>query len=224
MKNKLQDQINHDALLREVVEDVQNEQLQKLWNKYGLFVILGVALILTATISFESFKNWQAKKQQELSNAYSVALSLHGQGRLDESLDVYKALAEKNADMYGDLAKLQIVNIYMEQGRSADAADILQTMVGSRKTQAQLKTIAILKLAAYKLDSNAPADEITSLLQPLLENAEEEDIAREMLAMLNIREKNISVAKAEYTKIASSPTASEELKARAHDMINVLDD
>ena len=224
MKNKLQDQINHDALLREVVEDVQNEQLQQLWNKYGLFVILGVALILTATISFESFKNWREKKQQELSNAYSVALSLHGQGRLDESLDIYKTLAEKNTDMYGDLAKLQIVNVYMEQGRTHDAADVLQVLVDSRKTQPQLKTIAILKLVAYKLDNNAPADEITSLLQPLLMDDKEEDLAREMLAMLNIREKNFSAAKSEYTKIASSATASEELKARAHDMINVLGD
>ena len=189
-----------------------------------MFIILGVALILTATISFESFKNWQAKKQQELSNTYSVALSLHGQGRLDESLDIYKMLAEKNANIYGDLAKMQIANIYMEQGHDADAGDILQALIDSRKTHPQLRTIAILKLAAYKLDNKAPADEITSLLQPLLDNNEEEDIAREMLAMLDIREKNISLAREEYAKIASSATASEELKARAHDMVNILGD
>ena len=224
MKNKLQDQINHDALLREVVEDVQNEHLQQLWNKYGLFVILGVALILTATISFESFRNWQAKKQQELSNAYSIALSLQGQGRLDESLDLYKSLAEKNTNMYADLSKMQIANIYMEQGRADDAVEVLQHLVQSRKTQQQLKTVAILKLVSYKLDSKAPADEINSLLQSLLESGEEEDVAHEMLAMLHIREKNFSAARDEYAKIISSVTASEELKTRAHDMINILTD
>ena len=85
MKNKLSDKMNEDALLREVVDDVKNEQLQKIWNKYGLSIIIGVALILTAALSYESLKNWQEKNQQKLSNAYSVALSLQGQGRLDES-------------------------------------------------------------------------------------------------------------------------------------------
>ena len=52
-KRKLQNQINEDALLREVVEDVKNEQLQQLWNKYGLYIIVGIALVLTIAISFE---------------------------------------------------------------------------------------------------------------------------------------------------------------------------
>ena len=223
MKNKLQDQINHDALLREVVEDVQNERLQQLWNKYGLFIILGVALILTATISFESFRNWQTKKYQEFSNTYSIALSLQGQGRFDESLDIYKTLAEKSSAMYSDLSKMQIANIYIEQGRGNDAADVLHHMVESGKTQPQLKVIAALKLASYKLDHKAPAQEIKDLLLPLIENGDEIDAARELLAMLNIREKNMASAKEEYAKIVSSDTASDELKARAHDMINILD-
>ena len=69
MKKKLQDQFNEDALLREVVEDVKNEELQKLWNKYGLYIIMGIALVLTATISFESIRTWRDKKNQEMSNA-----------------------------------------------------------------------------------------------------------------------------------------------------------
>ena len=95
MKKKLQDQINDDALLREVVEDVKNEQFQQMWNKYGLYIIIAIAFILTVTISFESIKTWKEKKNQELSNTYSIAMSLHNQGRLDESLDLYSSLASK---------------------------------------------------------------------------------------------------------------------------------
>ena len=58
MKNKLSDKMNEDALLREVVDDVKNEQLQKIWNKYGLSIIIGVDLTLTADLSYESIKNW----------------------------------------------------------------------------------------------------------------------------------------------------------------------
>ena len=74
----------------------------------------------------------------------------------------------------------------------------------------------------YKLDNNTPADEIKSLLTPIVENDENSNIAREMLAMLYIREKDISQAKNEYKKIADSSDVSDELRNRALDMLNLL--
>lgn len=222
MKNKLQNQINEDALLREVVEEVKNEQLQQIWNKYGLFIIIGIALILTAAISFESIKSWQMKKKQELSNAYSVALSLQNQGRLDESLDIFNTLADKASGIYADIAKLQIANIYMEQNKQDDAFAILQAMINNGAATTQMKEIASLKLASYKLDSGADADEISALLEPALREEKSSDIARELKAMLFLREHKNSEAIAEYEKIIASQNASDELKARATDMINLL--
>lgn len=223
MKKKIEDKMNEDVLLREVIEEVKNEQLQQFWNKYGLYIIIGVAFILTATISFESLKNWQIKKQQELSNAYSVALSLQNQGRLDESLDIYTTLSDKAAGIYADIARLQIANIYMEQGKSENAFDVFQALIDNKKTIPQMKTIAILKLASYKLNNNAPAEEVTSLLEPVLSDTEGSEIARELSAMLFIREQDIIKAKAEYQKIINSDNASDALKSRATDMINLLD-
>lgn len=222
MKNKLQDQLSEDALLREVVEEVKNEQLQQVWNKYGLFIIIGIALILTAAISFESLKNWQIKKQQELSNAYSVALSLQNQGRLDESLEIYTMLADKASGIYADTAKLQMANIYMEQGKKDEAFGILQAMADGNAETSQMTEIAALKLASYKLDANAPAAEVIALLEPALKDGNASDVARELKAMLLLREKDTAGALSEYEKIISSPNAADALKTRATDMINLL--
>ncbi len=222
MKNKLQAQIEEDALLREVVEDVKNEQLQQIWNKYGLAIIVSVALILTAAISFESLKNWHTKKQQELSNTYSIALSLQNQGRLDESLEVYSVLTEKTSGIYSSLARIQVANIYLTQNKAEDAEKVLYAIVNDNSVLPQMRNIAAIKLASYKLDNNTPADEIKSLLTPIVENDENSNIAREMLAMLYIREKDISQAKNEYKKIADSSDVSDELRNRALDMLNLL--
>ena len=223
MKNrKLQSQINEDALLREVVDEVKNEQLQQLWNKYGLFIIVGIALILTATISFESIKSWKDKKNQELSNAYSVAMSLQDQGRLDESLDVYTTLSQKASGVYQNLSRMQIANIKFTQDKKDEAFDILQNIVKDKNVIEQLRNVAALKLASYKLDANGSAEEIENLLMPLLEEEASSDIAREMLAMLYIREGNTEKAKSEYLKITMSENAPAGVKSRALDMINIL--
>jgi len=221
MKNKLAQKIEEDALLREVVEDVKNEQFQQWWNKYGIFVIIGVALVLTITISFESIKNWQIKKHQEISDAYSIALSLQNQGRLDESLEIYKALAEKSSGIYADISKLQIASIYSEQDKFDDAMVIMEKLAKDGDFP-QIRNIATLKLAAYKLDKNAPADEISELLKPLISEDINSPMAHELMAMLYVREHNRPKALAEYEKIQYSLNAPDSMKARAQDMIGIL--
>ena len=223
MKNKkLQTKINEDALLREVVDEVKNEQLQQIWNKYGLFIIVGIALILTATISFESIKTWRDKKNQELSNAYSVAMSLHDQGRLDESLDVYTSLSDKASGIYQDLSRLQMANIKIAQNKKDEAFDILQNLVDDKNALKQLRDVAAIKLASYKLDTTASAEEIEALLKPLADDEKTSNIATELLAMLYIREGDIEKAKNEYSKITVSENASANVKSRALDMLNIM--
>ena len=117
---------------------------------------------------------------------------------------------------------MQIANVYLEQGKRDEAFDVLQALIDNKSTLPQMRNIAALKLASYKLDTNAPAAEISALLQPLLANDNNSDIATELMAMLFIREHNISQAKTEYEKIAASASASDALKARAQDMINLL--
>ncbi len=221
-KNKLQAQIEEDALLREVVEDVKNDQFRQMWDKYGLFIIIAVAVILTATVSFEGIRNWQMKKNQELSNAYAVALSLQNQGRFDESLQIYNELAENASGIYADIAKMQIANVFIEQNKTDDAMAILQNLISDTATLPEMRDIAALKLASYKLDNNAPADEIAALLTPLTLGDNPSNIAKELLAMLYIRENDMAKAKEMYESIASSENAPDNMKARALDMANLL--
>ena len=221
MKNKIKQEIENDVLLREVADDVKNDQLRQIWDKYGILIIIGVALVLTLTISYESIKNWQIKKQQEVSNAYSVALSLQNQGRLDESLEVYNQLASNSSGIYADISKLQIASIYMEQDKLADATNVLE-LLAKEGNVAQMRDVAALKLAAYKLDHKAPAEEIIELLRPLIERASSSNMAQELMAMLYVRENDITNAMVEYEKIAYSDSAADSMKARAQDMMNIL--
>lgn len=221
---KEKDLLAHDALLREIADDVKNDELKSLWNKYGLLIILVVALALTAAVSFETFKNWVNRRNQEISNAYAVAISLQNQGRLDESLNILQNITERTSGIYQDIAKLQIANIYFEQNKPQEAATLLEELsedAGNR----QMQEIAALKLASYKLDSKAPAAEIKALLDPLADNDEANyNVARELLAMLAIRDGNIDEAKQQYEKIIGSPNISEGLKTRAQDMLSLLNE
>lgn len=224
MKKKvLNETLREDSLMREIEEDLKNEQIKSLWDRYGLVIILIVALALTAAVSFETFKSWSNKRAQELSNAYAVAVSLQNQGRLDESLNILQNMAQSNRGIYADVAKLQIANIYFEQGKNTEALALLEQLAHNGKANDQMREIATIKLASYLLDSKAPAEEIRSLLVPLTENdGNWSNISHELLAMLAIREGNMEEARAEYEKIINSATVRDNLKVRAQDMIAIL--
>lgn len=224
-KKALNDALREDSLMREIEEDLKNEQIKSLWDRYGLVIILIVALALTAAVSFETFKSWSNKRAQELSNAYAVAVSLQNQGRLDESLNILQNIAQSNRGIYADVAKLQVANIYFEQGKNTEALALLEQLAHNDKANDQMREIATVKLASYMLDSDAPAEEIRSLLVPLTENESNwSNISHELLAMLAIRDGNMDEARAEYEKIINSATVRDNLKVRAQDMIAILGD
>lgn len=222
MKKTKNNILADDALIREVSEDVKNDQMKELWNKYGLFVVIFIALAITAAVSFETFKSWMDKRNQEVSNAFAVAISLQNQGKFDDSLKILQKLSEKSG-IYSDIARLQMANIYFEQKNDKAAVEQLEFLVSDKGESRQMKEIALLKLAAYKLDNNAPSTEIKELLTPLAEKESGSyNVARELLAMLAIRDGNLEDAKSEYELIAASANGSDALKSRALDMINIL--
>ena len=51
-----------EAFIKEVNEDLKNESMKKMWDKYGLYIIILVVAALTAAVSFEAIKAWYTKK------------------------------------------------------------------------------------------------------------------------------------------------------------------
>ena len=58
MKKQNEEFTLQDAFIREVDEDLKNESMKKLWDKYGLFIIIIVVASLTLAVSYESLKTW----------------------------------------------------------------------------------------------------------------------------------------------------------------------
>lgn len=212
-----------DAFIQEVNEELKNERMKNIWEKYGLYIVLFVVAILTATVSFETIRNWNIRRHQNLSDRYAVALALQNQGKNEQSILALESI-EKDApkSIYADTAQIQIANIWFEQNKVDEGIAVLEKYLSQKNANSQLQKVAAIKLASYKLDK-APAEEIETLLSPLAaENGNWTGIAQEMLAMLAIREKNMAKAQDLYTQIVNNPNTPDRLKSRAQDMLLIL--
>ncbi|MDR1694720.1 MAG: tetratricopeptide repeat protein [Lactobacillaceae bacterium] len=215
-------EVFQDRFIQEVDEELKNENLVIFWKKYGLYIVAAVVLILTATVSFETFKALHEKRNQTWSDKYAYALSLQLQGRYEDSLKTLEEIVEQKHEIYSDLAKIQISNIYFDEGDTEKAVSELENVINDKNMNEKLKDISTIKIASYKLDT-APREEIEALLKTLASTENTwTNIAKEMLAMLEIREGNYAEARKIYEEILSSPSLSDVLRFRVQDMLSVL--
>jgi len=225
MKKDLHSNNDEDAFIMEVNEELKNERLKQIWDKYGLIFIAIIIVSLTAAISFETIKNWYNKKFQDISDTYSAATVLQEQEKHDESIAVLKSIEENAGDhIYAQLAQIQQANILFEQNKNEEAITILQKIIDDTDTNESLKNVAIIKIASYKLE-NATFTDIESLLKGMIDkDGNWTVIAQELLAMSAIKHKNPEKAKELYANILANPNAPENIKTRAQDMLLLLNE
>lgn len=211
-----------DILFQEINEELKQEKMRNFWKKYGILATVVVIAALTFAVSFESIKAWQNKKAQTWSDAYAYAYNLQVQGKYDESIAVFKDIEQQNGGIYRDIAQMQIANVLLEQAKNDEALTVLTALVNNPDANASIQNMAIFKLASYKLD-NAPREEVEALLNRLIDdNGSWVNVAKEMKAMLEIREGNLSQALEIYNDILNNNELSDTLKSRVQDMISVL--
>lgn len=138
-------------------------------------------------------------------------------------MEVLNNLTQAKKGIYSDVAEIQKANVLLERGKVTEALAVLEKVTADEDFNPQMKDVAIIKLASFKLDY-APSDEIKTMLNPFIEQESTwTNIAKEMLAMLAIRDNDFETAKNLYQEISVAQNTSDTLKARAQDMINVLE-
>ncbi|MDR1026066.1 MAG: tetratricopeptide repeat protein [Lactobacillus sp.] len=222
MKKKNVSNIKDDAFLREVSEEVKGDNIKMIWKKYGLLIIICVAVILTVAVSWETIKSRKVVNSEAMIEEYTYAISLQSQGKYDQSLAIFQRMVDDGLEVYRDAAKVQISNIYFEQGKFSEAIALLQEIINDKSVNKQFHDMSVIKLVTYKLDT-APRDEIVNLLTPIATTAGSwSNIAKEMLAMLYIREGDFIQARAMYIDILNSPEADDDLRLRVKDMLSTI--
>lgn len=209
-----------DAFIQEVNEDVKNDNLKKLWDKYGLFIVLFVVIAVSAAVSFETIKGWRDAKYQAQTENYLLAVQ--PAENYENSLKALEKIAAADNGIYSDLARVQIATLLFEQGKNSEAETMLQTIADNDELNQRIRNLAALKLATYKIDT-APRAEIEALLKPVVAADDSwSPLATDLLAMAAIRDGDTETARSLYTALLENGNISDNFKSRIQDMLSTL--
>lgn len=210
-----------DAFIMEVDEEVKNDNLKEFFNKYGLYIISFVVLVLFATVSFDQIQNWRNNQFKNKTGEYIAA---NYAPSTQEKINVLEKISAGNHGIYSELARVQIADLLFEQEKNEDAMNMLELIVTNDELDPRIRNLAAVKLAAAKLDT-ASFDEIETLLTPVIsEDDSWAPVAQEYLALAAIKNGNIEQARNIYETLLQDNRISEEFRSRIKDMLATLSD
>ena len=114
------------------------------------------------------------------------------------------------------------MNILIENNQTDKGLVVLENIYSDDSVDEKVREIAIIKLATYKSEMIS-FEEMEALLSSIIaKNGAWSPMAKELLAMSAIYNKNIEKAKSLYQDLLTNNTISEEAKSRINDVLASL--
>ncbi|MBI3444706.1 MAG: tetratricopeptide repeat protein [Magnetospirillum sp.] len=208
-----------DLLIKEVDEDLRQEELNKLWKKHG-GLIAGIAvLIVVAVAGWQGWQGWQAKQRQAASLRYAETSVLIEQGKKDEAVEVLGKLSADSPKGYRLLADMRAADLRQQAGDFIAAAALYQKIAADSSVDKVYRDMATIRAAYLTLDSADPAA-LDKLVEPLaVESSSWRHSAREIQALTALKRGDAARAADLFGKVAEDAAAPQGLRTRAAEML-----
>jgi hypothetical protein len=201
-------------LFDEVDEEVRREQLKRLWDRYSIYFIALMVLIVAAVGGWRGYQYLEAKKAAEAGAVFEKAVALSEQDKHAEAEAAFADLAAKAPSGYRTLARMRAAAEASARDPKA-AAKIYDDIAADRSVGSEWQDLAKVRAAALLLDSAGYAEIQQRLEASATPQSTFRHSAREMLALSAWRNNDMTAARKWLDAIAEDGETPPGLRSRA---------
>ena len=207
-------------IFQEVDEEVRRDRLQKLWDRYSIYLIAVCVLIVAGIAAWRGYEYWQNKKIVAAGAAFEAALSLSEAGKHAEAEAAFAKIVTQAPSGYHTLARLQAAGELAEV-KPAEGVKAYDELAADGSLSPTLRDLAALRAAMLLVDK-APLSEMTRRLSPLAEPGRTfRHVARELLALAAWHNNDVTTARRYIDMIATDAESPAGTRQRA-DVLSAL--
>lgn len=214
--------MSDDSFIREVNEELRQDQARALWDRYGPFALIAAALVVLATIAWVGWQYWTETRANRSGDAYSQALTLANDGKNDEALAALEKLEADGFGAYPILARLRAATVLAAKGDHQGAIAGFDAVANDASVPASLRDMARLRSGFLLVDQGSYADvsarveALTADTNPLRHSA------REALGLSAWKEGKAKDALALFEQVSSDAAAPRNSRERATLMADLI--
>lgn len=146
--------MSNTDLIREVDEELRNEQIKKLWEKYRGLLAAGAVAIVAVVGGYKLWQGYRAGQAAEAGAQFDAATSLAAAGKPDDAAKALDTIAASGPAAYAALANLRLAAKSAADGKTGDAAARYDALAGNPSADTTLRGYARLQSAQLKLDKS----------------------------------------------------------------------
>jgi hypothetical protein len=201
-------------LFDEVDEEVRREQLKKLWDKYSIYIIAGLILIIAAVAGWRGYQYLEAKKAAEAGAAFDKAVELSEANKHAEAEAAFADLVAKAPFGYRVLSRLRLAAEIANRDAPA-AAKMYDEIAADRSVGVADQDLARIRAAQLLLESASYPNIKERLEAAAAPGATFRHTARELLALSAWRANDATAARQWLDMIANDGDTPPGLRSRA---------
>lgn len=201
-------------IFQEVDEEVRRERLNKLWQRYGHYIIAACVVVIVAVGAWRGYEWWETKKAVEAGAAFEQAVNLAEAGKHQEAEAAFAKLASEGTAGYRLLARLREA---AELGRTDRKAAIkaYDEIAVDRSVGQVIQDLAALRVSFLLVDGSSYGD-MRARLEPLTgPDRAFRHSARELLALSAWKQGDMGAARQWTDMIITDPQTPSGARSRA---------
>ncbi len=206
-------------VFQEIDEEVRQDQLKALWDRWGLILVASVVSIILAWTGWVMWRDHVEAERHAESAAFEAAVLQSG----DSGLAALEALAATAEPGYAAIAAFHKAGLLLAADRPEEAIAAYDGIAGDDAASARLQGLASL-MAAMTLTDLELADEARARLQPLaVDGGTWALAAREMLALLDFRAGDLDAAESAFNVLSTEAGTPGSMRQRSREMLDLID-
>lgn len=208
-------------IFREIDEELRRDNLLKLWQRYGNYVIALAVVVVVITGVAVGWREYLSRQRQAEGVRFAAAIELANKGKVKEAVDAFSAMAQNATTGRSTLSRFAAAGLKAKEGDGAGAAKIYDQVAADRATERVYRDLATMLAARYTIDEDPKA--AVERLKPLTDAGNPwHPTALELSAIAELKAGNKADALKTYKQLADDPTVPSGLRARAAEMVAAI--
>lgn len=207
--------------IREVDEDLRDEQLKNMWDRFGPFVIGAALLIVLATAANNGWNYWKTSQAAKSGDAFIAAIDKSESGATEEAIAALETLKAEGSGGYPVLARMRLAAEAAKLGRVDDAIGQFLAIAGDASIDTNIQDLARIRAAGLQLDQGQ-LDQVITELSSMMDQASFRHSARELVLLAHMEKSEFDKARPIAERIANDAETPAQLRQRAEIYVNYL--